>query len=157
MRTSLISICLLATMLGCGGTVEPITVGSTVPDFSLPNLAGGTFTRDQLPDKPTILNFWATWCAPCKKEIPDLQEIHAAGMAEVIGIALDERGAAKVEPFVAREKIEYPILIGNAEIFRRFEGLHIPHTVILDREQRVVAVHKGLVPKEKLEADLRGL
>ena len=157
MRLLLISICLLPLLTGCGRNIEPIALGSKVPSFSLKNLEGVTFTSTELAAKPTIINFWATWCGPCKKEIPMLKEIHATGEVEVIGIALDESGAAQVAPFVKRNGIAYPILIGNASVFRRFEGLAIPHTVILDRAHQVVAVHRGQVSKETLEEDLRGL
>jgi len=150
---------LLLVLVACGGSSPPpMALGEIAPAFALQDLEGQSVTREALAGEPTILNFWATWCGPCKKEIPDLKAIHASGQARVVGIALDREGADKVGPFVKRNDIAYPILLDpEGEVFRAYNGFVVPHTVILDREGQVAAVHVGLASREKLERDLNGL
>ena len=102
-----------------------------------------------------VLNFWATWCANCKKELPMLQELAQHPQVKVIGIALDEGGRNAVQPFVEKNGINYTILLGNQQIFTRFNGLAIPYTLILDRNQQIVNIYRGPVGKEAIKADLK--
>ena len=148
---------LALSILACGSQKETVMIGEITPSFALPDLDGGTFSSEDIQAKPTIINFWATWCGPCKREIPTLRELYASGRVDVIGIALDEGGAPPVKRFVKREGIEYKILIGNPEVFNRFNGLQIPHTVVLDSERKVVSVHVGQASREDFEADLAAL
>lgn len=152
-------IAALATLLAaCGGPAhEPLDVGSRAPDFSLPTLDGATFESSGLEGRPAILNFWATWCAPCRTEIPELIELAGAADVTVVGIALDEEGATKVRPFVQEFAISYPVLLGDQEIFQRFDGFVVPHTVVLDSALQVRKVYRGPVTRQMLEEELRAL
>ena len=104
-----------------------------------------------------IINFWATWCQPCLKEIPALKQIASESNARVVGIALDEGGANPVRQFVDRNHINYKVLLGNEKVFRRFEGFAIPHTVVLDRDHKVVNIHRGPATFEEFQRDLKDL
>ena len=151
-----LTVLVVVSFSGCGGPTGPtLATGTIVPDFDLARLEGGRLERDDLAGgtTPVILNFWATWCGPCVREIPALQAVHEQGAARVIAIAVDE-GPAIVRPFVAKQGMGYPVLIGDMATFGRFGGRAIPYTVILDTDLVVRRVHTGLVSQRTLERDL---
>ncbi len=149
---------LLVVLCGCGSeSPETLTIGTQAPDFSLPSLDGTEVASASLEGEVVVLNFWATWCQPCLREIPELQEIAAEGRAKVVGIALDEEGEAAVRPFVERHDIEYTILLGNQQIFRRFHGISIPYTLVLDPARQVVNIYRGRTTRADIELDLARL
>ena len=155
-----VAACLFAAGLpGCGGAPgvrpEDVVVGNTIPDFSLESLDGKTVDKNSLKGEVVVLNFWASWCAPCMSEIPDLKEVAAGKQAKVVAIALDETGRETVKPFAEGHGINYTVLVGNQEIFQQFNGVGIPYTLVLDRSQRIVKIYRGPVSRESLEADLR--
>ena len=153
--------CFLVTSfsMSCSGVESSrsgsVAVGRRAPDFSLKSLEGTTVTNSSLEGNIVVLNFWATWCAPCVKEIPDLNEVAANSKAKVVGIALDEDGMKAVKPFVDRFAINYTVLLGDQDLFQRFNGFGIPYTLVLDRSQRVVKIYRGPTTKESLERDLK--
>ena len=154
-------LCMVAALLAlsCGGSGdsggEPVKIGSRLPGFSIKSLDGATVTNSSLEGSASIVNFWATWCAPCQKEIPDLNEVAAKSGAKVLGIALDEDGAKTVRPFVERHAISYTVALGSQELFQRFNGLGIPYTLVLDRSLRVINIYRGPATRESLEQDLK--
>ena len=166
MRSSITTLflCSLAAFAsGCGGASgdgpRSVALGSRAPAFSLKSLDGATVTSRSLEGEVVVLNFWATWCAPCVKEIPDLKQVAANSGARVIGIALDEDGIKSVRPFAERFGINnaenYTVLLGDQDLFQRFNGFGIPYTLVLDRSQRVVQIYRGPTTKDALEQDLK--
>lgn len=150
----------LSSLLGCSESpTGPIAVGSALPTFSLPTLDGSNLSSDSLMsvDTATVINFWATWCSPCRKETPELLAAAADPALQVVGIALDEAGASSVAPFVEARGIEYPILLGNQDVFQRLGGVAIPYTLVVDPTGLVIGVHRGPVTKERLLEDLAEL
>ena len=157
LKILLCSIALL-TAFACssgGDAPENVVVGSSVPDFALTSLDGTTVKGEALKGNVVVLNFWATWCQPCMTEIPELKELAATSKVKVIGIALDQEGRQAVEPFVAQHQINYTILLGDEEIFQRFNGLGIPYTLVLDQSQRIVKIYRGPTTRESIEDDLK--
>jgi len=154
---ALACLALLCGMMACTEPRQPMAVGNALPTFALKNLEGETITHDRLAGKPLVLNFWATWCSPCLKEIPDLKAVAAESEVQVVGIALDEEGRRAVAPFVEAHGIPYPILLGNQEVFRRFDGFGIPYTLVVDAQQRVAKIYRGVTDLESLRADLQRL
>jgi len=147
---------LLLVLTDCGDAIsEKVAVGSRAPEFSLRSLDGTTVTSGSFKGDIIVLNFWATWCGPCMKEIPDLKQVAATSTAKVIGIALDEDGLKSVKPFVDRNAIKYTVLLGDQDLFQRFNGFGIPYTLLLDRSQRVVKIYRGPTTIESLEQDLK--
>lgn len=144
---------------GCGGSgpVPLLRRGDEAPSFSLPNLAGGELSSSALAGEPVVLNFWATWCQPCLRELPVLNEMVASPGVRVVAIALDEEGARVVQPFVEEHRLAYTILLGNQDVFRRFSGFAIPLTLVLDGSWTVVGVYRGPVTREDLAADLASI
>jgi len=125
---------------------------------SLPDLEGRLQRLDQWRGKVVVINFWATWCAPCREEIPALirvQEELAAKGLQVVGIAIDQ--ADKVRPYAAEMRINYPLLVGELEAIdlsreagNQLGGL--PFTVVVDRAGNAVGTATGRVTAKKLEA-----
>ena len=109
------------------------------------------------PASVVVLNFWATWCQPCMSEIPELKQVAASSKAKVIGIALDQDGVKTIKPFVASNNINYTVLVGDEEVFQRFNGVGIPYTLVLDPSQRIVKIYRGPTTKQALEQDLKAI
>jgi peroxiredoxin len=130
-------------------TPASVTIGGPAPDFALPDLAGATRTLAEFHGRPLLVNFWATWCAPCVEEMPLLAALrarHADAGLEVIGIALDDPVA--VRAFVAELAIGYPILLdipGRADSSVRFGDTRgvLPFSVLVDARGRIAAVRAG--------------
>ena len=131
-----------------------VTVGSRAPDFSLKSLDGVMVKSRSYEGNIVILNFWATWCQPCRKEIPILKQLTERSEAKVVGIALDQEGLKAVKPFVEQNGINYTVLLGDEDVFRRFNGFAIPYTLVLDPKGEIVKIYRGPTTKESLEQDL---
>ncbi len=133
-----------------------IAVPDYRPSFSLPDLSGRTRRIDEWDGSVVVVNFWATWCAPCRKEIPEfvaLQEKYGAAGLQFVGVALDE--AEQIKPFAESFGINYPILVGTLdalEIGRDYGNGRggLPYTVVVDREGRVLYHKVGRVTTAEL-------
>ncbi|MCP3963358.1 MAG: TlpA family protein disulfide reductase [bacterium] len=147
---------LVCVVAACGDSGVParLDVGSPVPEFNLPALEGGEVASGSLVGEVVVLNFWATWCQPCLKEIPELKELATDDRLRVVGIALDDEGVRVVRPFVESHGMDYTILLGDQEIFQRMGGITIPYTLVLDRSQNVVNVYRGPATRSDIEQDL---
>lgn len=145
-------------LMGCSNTIVPeVALGAKSPGFSLQDLDGQDINLKAYTGKPLIINFWATWCQPCLKELPALKTLSDRKDIDIVGIALDEGGQEKVQRFVKRNKIGFKVLLGDQKIFRQFDGYSIPYTLVLNREHEVVQIHRGPAKLEDLEADIRHL
>ena len=138
-------------------------LGRYRPEFSLPDLDGQLRAVGEWDGKVVALNFWATWCPPCIKEVPEfvaLQEKYQTQGLQFIGIALQQ--PEEVHEFVAEHKVNYPILTGELEVIELAEayGNHIgalPYTVIIDRNGKVAHVKPGTLPTAEAESIITGL
>lgn len=135
---------------------------SELPAFSYPDIDGRQRHRNEFSDKVVVLNFWATWCAPCRKETPTFVELQSefADRVQFIGIAIDD--ADPVREFAENYAINYPVLLGDVDavamsrrLGNRYEGL--PFTVVASRDGHVVMRHAGGLERERLEPLLREL
>jgi len=139
-----------------GTLVAPDLVGARRPDYTLGSSGGERVSAADFDGKVVLANFWATWCAPCRKEMPMLVQLHKAYVAqglEVVGIAMDEVEQAR--KFAADLGVDYPILVGTTDVMataREYGNLSgvLPYTVLIDREGIIRWTHLG----ELKEADV---
>ncbi|MFN4111580.1 MAG: TlpA family protein disulfide reductase [Ignavibacteria bacterium] len=127
-------------------------------DFSLKSIDGSIVKLSDFKGKVVVLDFWATWCAPCRKGIPDLIDIQKSfgNNIQVIGITVDQDPTKVVPPFVKEYKINYPILIGNDDVYNKYDGIDaIPTTFIIDKSGRIINKYIGLVEKQILINEIK--
>ncbi|MBI3317785.1 MAG: TlpA family protein disulfide reductase [Candidatus Omnitrophica bacterium] len=131
------------------------------PDFAAPGLDGKPVKLSDFRGKVVILDFWATWCPPCRQEIPHFKALYSRYQArglEVVGLALDQNGAAAVRPFVQAEGITYPVAIGNQKITADYGGIRgIPTTFIIDRKGKIVRKFVGYQEMKVFESAIEPL
>jgi cytochrome c biogenesis protein CcmG/thiol:disulfide interchange protein DsbE len=141
--------------------VKPETERKPAPDFTLKDSSGATVKLSEYRGKVVLLNFWATWCGPCKIEIPWFMEFEKAYKDRkfaVLGVSLDDDGWESVRPYIESHKINYRVMVGTEELSQLYGSVDsLPTTFMLDREGRVAAIHIGLVSKSKYEEDIRHL
>jgi peroxiredoxin len=150
--------------LSCGMDKGEVTGNRLAPDISLPTLDGQKAELAQLKGKVVLVNFWATWCGWCAKEIPDLVDLHARyereGLA-VLGVALDRQGASVVKPFVEKKAVNYPILLDPEDrawaAFALGRRAGIPTTIAIDRRGRIRQVLVGYQERKTLESAVKAL
>jgi thiol-disulfide isomerase/thioredoxin len=142
--------------------VKPL-IGAVRPNFILPDVNGEMREVSEWDGNVVILNFWATWCTPCLKEIPEfiqLQEIYGEQGLQFIGIALQE--AEDVKPFMQKIAMNYPSLLGIekvTEVAKSFGNRFVvlPYTVVIDRDSKIVYIHSGPIKYEETEALIKSI
>ncbi len=155
---------LLLCALGCskeqgaGGGAE---VGSTAPAYALPDLDGKTVRNSDFLGRVVILDFWATWCPPCRVEVPHFVRLQSKyreqGLA-IVGLSLDQGGAKDVRPFADEFDVNYTMLIANDKTADDYGGIvGIPTTFVIDRDGKVVKRFVGYTAPEVFEETIRPL
>ncbi len=133
---------------------------AAAPAFIARDLDGREVSLAALRGKVVIVNFWATWCGPCRAEIPDLialQEKYRDSL-QVIGISQDEVPADLVRKFAVEHRMNYPVVMSSPELETLFPGVNaLPTTFILDRESRIVQKHVGMIRASMTEQETRAL
>lgn len=131
------------------------------PAWSLPDLEGNQVSNKDFQGKVVLIDFWATWCPPCREMIPglvELQDEYGSDKLAIVGVSLDQNGVAAVKPFAARYGINYTSLIGNNEITDKFGGIQaIPTSFLIDQQGNVVSKHVGFVSKKQLRKEIDAL
>jgi thiol-disulfide isomerase/thioredoxin len=150
----------ILSSVGLAADIIPAESRKPAPRWKLPNLAGGSKQLSDYKGKVLLLNFWATWCAPCKQEIPWFAEFadkYKADGLEVVGISVDEKGFTVVKPYVENKSngINYTILHDNVDLTVMYKIQLMPKTVLIDRDGKVAAIHNGIVEKDSFESEIK--
>jgi peroxiredoxin len=150
-------------------TLVPQTSRKMAPGFSLTDADGKPINLADYRGKVVLLDFWATWCGGCKREIPWYMEFHSKyrkqGLA-VIGVSMDEDGWKAVRPFLSRKidpetggntAMQYPVVIGNDQLAKEYNLTSMPMTLLIDRQGKIALSHTGVVNKNDFEGHIRQL
>jgi thiol-disulfide isomerase/thioredoxin len=166
----------LLALVGCGRGTQPQAtkesegvVGAPAREISvpIPSLEGSTVTVDQYRGKVVLVNFWATWCAPCRTEIPWLIEFNRKygpkGLV-ILGVAMDDEGNKVVQPYVQNQRFDvngqpeamsYQILLGNTKVAEKFGGiLGMPTSMLYSRDGKKIKTIVGLIDHDDLSKTL---
>jgi thiol-disulfide isomerase/thioredoxin len=122
--------------------------GKPAPDFTLQTLDGKNVTLSSLRGKGVLLNFWATWCGPCKIEMPwfvELQKEYGPQGLQIVGVAMDDSSTQDIQTFVKEMGVNYPVLLGKEAVGQAYGGVDVlPTTFFIDRNGDIVAREFGL-------------
>ena len=156
MRMSSVVLSLLLSLTGCTTAIsqqEP-----TFPSFKLETIDGPEFDSAILKGNVVLINFWATWCAPCRVEIPsftEFKERYEDSGFEIVGVALDPENKDEILRVQRELEINYPLVLSDVTIEDQAGGIFgVPTTFLIDRDGRVVSKHVGLVGKERLQQEI---
>jgi thiol-disulfide isomerase/thioredoxin len=177
-KTALIAIVILAVIIAAALFADRATrlphkaagtkanspgSGAPAPDLTLKDLDGKDVSVAQYRGKVVLVNFWATWCEPCRVEIPwliEMQQKYSAKGFTVLGVAMDDEGKSVVSPFVQKERFDvngaksqmnYPIVIGNDAAADKFGGLlGYPTSVLIDRNGKQIKRITGIISRDEI-------
>ncbi len=130
------------------------------PDFVLDDASDKPIRLSDLRGKVVLLNFWATWCAPCSLEIPwfiEFQNTHRDSGFTTLGVSLDEDGWSAVKPYIEKRKVNYPVMVGNDDVAQLYGANALPATFLIDKSGRIAVTHFGLCSKSEYEADIQAV
>src|SRR5580693_8492078 len=137
------------------GSVPRLTQSTVAPDFSLESLDGKTLRLSDLRGKAVLLNFWATWCGPCKIEMPwfvDLQKQYGSQGLQIVGVAMDDASKEDIGKFAKDMGVNYPILIGKESVGDQYGGVPaLPESFLISRDGKIVDKIIGLRGKAEIE------
>lgn len=162
-----------AVLSGCkmgapsGGTAKPASALANEPNVTFKDLQGQDISLESMKGKVVLLNFWATWCAPCQGEIPiliGLQQKYSSKGFTMLGAAMDDEGKKVVEPYVQDTKftvggqsmtMNYPIVLGNDDIASKFGGLlGMPTSFLISRDGKIVKKYMGALSEDQIVKDV---
>jgi len=150
-----VSLVALAATFASAATVAP----SPAPEWTLNDVDGNPVSFAQFKGKTVVIDFWATWCPPCRVEIPgyiEMQNEYAKDDLVIIGVSLDRKGPEVVKSFMEKHGMNYVVVMGNEKTVEAFGGFRgIPTTFIVDRDGNIRDKKTGAEEKEVFEARLK--
>lgn len=140
---------------GVGAAVLAMALCAPVQAMHLTDLAGKTHTLEIYRGKWVVLNVWATWCAPCIKEMPELEALaRSRSDVVVLGLAADGDNAGRIREFAHALQVSYPIIAGNEQLMAEFKVKAYPTTLLFDAQGKLVFTRLGQVTRAELDARL---
>jgi peroxiredoxin len=147
--------CSSSTRTVRAASIRPASDRKPAPDFALKDADGRTVHLSDYKGKVVLLDFWATWCGPCRMEIPwfiEMQRDKKDRGFEVLGVSMDDNGWEDVKPFLAEMKINYRVVIGNDQTAQIYGGVEsLPTTFLIDRDGKIAVVYLGLTSKKDIQ------
>jgi peroxiredoxin len=141
--------------------VSATVSGQETPQFALKDINGKTVRLRAYRGKVVLINFWATWCPPCRAEMPDLvrlQREHAKQGLQIIGITYPPERKNRVRKFARSLKVNYPIILGTRQIRERFSSEEtLPLTVVIDRDGKVKEIISGILLRQEFDEKIKPL
>ena len=165
----LCALALTAAAAGCSSpeasvkaaAVKPATQRKQAPEFALKDSNGTTVHLSDYKGKVVLLNFWATWCGPCKVEIPwfiEFEQNYKDRGFAVLGVSMDDDGWDAVKPYLQQRKVNYRVVLGNDQVAQNYGGIDsLPTTFVIDRDGRIASTHVGLVSRRDYDAEVQQL
>lgn len=155
------SIAFSADSSGTSAALRPANQRKAAPELGLQDSSGKTMDLAGYRGKVVLLDFWATWCTGCKKEIPwfsEFQKTYGPQGFAVVGVSMDEGGWKVLKPFLAENHVPYRMLLGNDSTAQHYGIQGLPDTFLIDQRGRVAAIYKeSLVNKGNVEANIKAL
>ena len=136
-------------------------VGKSLPGFRLEDQSGTQVTNLEIEGKVVLLNSWATWCGPCRTEMPwfvEFQDRYRDSGFTVLAVSVDQEGWEVVRPFIEEQGLNFPVFVGDRDFGEAFGGVNVlPTTFIVDRTGKITARHRGLIDKSEYEKEIEAL
>ncbi len=158
-RVGLARLALALGALACSEAQAP-EAAELAPPFTLPDLEGRPVSLESFRGRLVVIDFWATWCAPCVFQIPVLNAFYEVRRDEgvvVLGVSVDVQGPEVVAAFAREHGIRYPVLLGSEALARDYGAPGFPALVVVDAEGRIDSLHLGVVDGADLEQAVDGL
>ncbi|MBD3107332.1 redoxin domain-containing protein [Bacillus sp. AGMB 02131] len=133
-------------------TSPGLKTGIKAPDFSLQTLNGESVKLSDYEGKKVVLNFWATWCKPCREEMPDLQAVYSENKEDVVILAVNMDAHNDVKGFTDQYAVTFPVLLDEEdEVSERYQVISLPTTYFIDVDGKIAKKHLGQITDEQLE------
>jgi len=145
---------LLICLIGWSGIAAPASISGAAPNFTLKSLSGKNIKLSELSGNVVLVNFWASWCAPCRQEMPLLNAIHnkykPLGFT-VLGVNVEEK-VGNAKSFIAERPVDFPILLDSSNrVSKLFNVIAMPTTVVIDRDGNMRFLHQGYQSGDEVE------
>jgi thiol-disulfide isomerase/thioredoxin len=159
LRAALIAVCASLLLFLNRPTTHHLPHPHLAPEFELRDLKGNQVRLSEFRGKAVVLNFWATWCAPCRRELPwfvEFQKEYGPRGLQIIGVSMDDGGIDAIAPFVRKMGIDYVVLLGDSRVGSLYGGLEVlPTTYYISSHGDVIAYVNGVLSKTEVEHDVR--
>ena len=155
----MIAVCAFLLLLVDRPTTRHPSHSYQAPDFELSDLNGNPVHLSDFRGKAVVLNFWATWCAPCRREIPwfiEYQREYGPRGLQIIGVSMDDGGRDAIAPFVRRAGINYVVLQCDSQVRALYGGVdELPTSYYISRDGNVLAFVDGVISKSEVENNIK--